>query len=171
MKLAKIRAHKKLHERNNYILDFLFYTGVRASELANIKHSDYQDQHLKIHGKGNKVRYIFLPPFLEKAINPYSKDYLFTTQTGNPLDKDLIGLIVRRKAREAGINKRITTHSFRRSFATLLNSSKVNLTTIQKLLGHARLNTTASYIHNDFQTLYNDYSKLWQNNPNLRTYE
>jgi integrase/recombinase XerD len=64
------------------------------------------------------------------------------------------------RTKQAGINKLITPHTFRRSFATLLNHQKVNLTTIQKLLGHSDINTTASYIHNDYNTRYQDYSKL-----------
>ena len=60
----------------------------------------------------------------------------------------------------AKINKHITPHTFRRSFATLLHNKGTNLTTIQKLLGHSHITTTASYIHNDYDYLYNDYSKL-----------
>jgi len=75
--------------------------------------------------------------------------------------------IIRIRTEKSGLNKLITPHSFRRSFATLLNSKKCNLTTIQKLLGHSDINTTAAYIHNDYQAIYDDYSKLWKNQPNL----
>ena len=63
------------------------------------------------------------------------------------------------------IKKKITPHTFRRSFATLLNSRKCNLTTIQKLLGHSHITTTANYIHNSYEELYADYSRLWKTEP------
>jgi site-specific recombinase XerD len=65
--------------------------------------------------------------------------------------------------------KWITPHSFRRSFATLLNNRGCKLTTIQKLLGHSNIETTAQYIHNDYNTLYADYSKLWKNESQTLT--
>jgi site-specific recombinase XerD len=141
-------------------LDFLFYTGVRLEELANIKHSDYQGQMLRIQGKGNKVRYVFLPDFLIKHVRSNSIDYLFTNQAGQQLAKRSIQVIINLKVKIAGINKAITAHSFRRSFATNLDRNGVRLTTIQKLLGHSNIETTVQYIHNDYETLYQDYSKL-----------
>lgn len=163
IKLKEIRTEKNenIWKRNNLILDFLFYTGIRVSELLNLKHSDWGDNSLKILGKGNKVRYIFLPPNLVKVINPYSKDYLFTTERGRKLPREWVYQIIRERTLKAGIKKKITPHTFRRSFATLLNNRKCNLTTIQKLLGHSHITTTANYIHNDYETLYQDYSRLW----------
>jgi integrase/recombinase XerD len=70
--------------------------------------------------------------------------------------------MIKRKCERAKIAKNITPHTFRRSFATLLNSKGTRLTTIQKLLGHSNLETTASYIHNSWEELYLDYSRLWR---------
>ena len=70
---------------------------------------------------------------------------------------------IKRKCRQAGIKKNISPHSFRRSLATNLYNRGGKLDTIQKQLGHASLDTTLGYIHNDYQTLYADYSKLWIN--------
>lgn len=64
LKEAKVERSPTIHQRNNLLLDFLFYSGVRINELIHIKHQDWQGNQLKIHGKGNKVRYIFLPTFL-----------------------------------------------------------------------------------------------------------
>ncbi|CAG8669681.1 5641_t:CDS:2, partial [Ambispora gerdemannii] len=91
---------------------------------------------------------------------PYSTAYLFITSQGNPVNKDTVGLMLRKRTQQAGITKRITPHTFRRSFATILNNNGARLTTIQKLLGHSHITTTAQYIHNDYDTLYADYSKL-----------
>lgn len=141
-------------------MDFLFYSGIRVSELVNIKHQDYQDNSLKIHGKGNKVRYVFIPPELIKEINPYSSDYLFTNRQGKKITREYIVKLIKKRTILTEIKKRITPHTFRRSFATLLNNKGCNLTTIQKLLGHSHITTTANYIHNDYETLFADYSKL-----------
>ena len=169
LKQARIEESTWTYERNSLILDFLFYTGLRVSELVNIRHGDWdtQQEALRVLGKGNKVRYIFLRPWLVKHFNPIKRDYLFTTDNGKKLPREWVSVIIKQRTEKAGIKKRITPHTFRRSFATLLNNRRCNLTTIQKLLGHARLETTANYIHNDQQTLYNDYSKLWKNNPSL----
>jgi integrase/recombinase XerD len=85
-----VEKSPSIHARNNLILDFLLYSGVRINELINIKHSDWQANQLKIHGKGNKVRYIFLPDFLIKHLDPYSTDYLFLNQRRNPIKAEYI---------------------------------------------------------------------------------
>ena len=157
-----IKDSQRINERNNLMLDFLFYTGIRVKELVNIRHSDWNGNQLKVLGKGNKVRYILVPEFLSQYFNPCSNSYLFLTRTGQKLKDTQVRIIINRKTERAGINKRITPHTFRRSFATLLNSKKCNLTTIQKLLGHSHITTTANYIHNDYDTVYADYSKLWK---------
>lgn len=157
-----LKESQRINERNNLMLEFLFYTGIRVKELVNIKHSDYQNNQLKIAGKGNKIRYVFLPEFLTKHFNPASDSYLFLTRNNNQLKETQVRLIIHRKAKRAGITKNITPHTFRRSFATLLNNKGCQLTTIQKLLGHSHITTTAQYIHNDYETLFKDYSRLWK---------
>jgi len=153
LKNARLNAHREVHKRDNLILDFLFYTGVRITELTNIKHCDYQDKVLKIHGKGNKVRYVFVPNWLAKHFKPKCQEYFFTTKSGRQTSKDIISFMIRQRTKAAGFDKRITAHTFRRSFATLLDRKGARLTTIQKLLGHVHLNTTAKYIHNDYDYL------------------
>jgi|ERR1043166_1839038 integrase/recombinase XerD len=142
------------------MLDFLFYTGIRVKELVNIRHNDYQDNQLRVLGKGNKFRYVFLPGFLAKYFKLNSSSYLFLTRNGGKLKETQVRTIINRKTERAEIRKKITPHTFRRSFATLLNNKGCQLTTIQKLLGHSHITTTAQYIHNDYDTLFKDYSKL-----------
>jgi len=161
LKQAKFERNQQVYLRNNLLLDFLFYTGVRLSELANLKHADWQGNSLKILGKGNKVRYIFLPPSLVQSIKPTSPTYFFTNCQGNKLSLRTIQQIISQKVKKAGLKKVISTHSFRRSFATNLYNRGGKLETIQKQLGHNSLDTTMAYIHNDYETLYADYSKLW----------
>jgi len=168
LKVIKSEKNKTTWKRNNLIFDFLFYSGLRVSELVNIKHSDWdtKNESLKVHGKGNKVRYIFLPDFLIKHFKANSKDYLFTNFKKQKFCPLVISQIIQQRIKKAGFNKNITPHSFRRSFATWMHRKKVNLTTIQFLLGHESITTTEKYIQSDREELYNDYSKLWKSNTN-----
>jgi integrase/recombinase XerD len=115
---------------------------------------------LWVHGKGNKYRQVFLPKFLIKHLKSDSNKYLFVNRTKQPLDPLVIRQIIQQRAKKSGIDKLITPHSFRRSFATHLHNKGAKLTTIQQLLGHESITTTEKYIHNNFDTLYQDYSKL-----------
>jgi integrase/recombinase XerD len=162
LKLAKVEKNSLIHQRNNLILDFLFYSGVRINELANIKHQDWQTNQLRILGKGNKVRFVLLPEFLITHFNPTSPNYLFTNLRGNPIKAEYIRWLLHARTEKAGINKRITPHTFRRSFATHLYRRQAQLLTIQKLLGHSSVQTTEKYIQNDFEYIYADYSRLWK---------
>jgi len=167
LKLAKVEKNPKIHERNNLILDFLFYSGVRINELVNIRHSDWQTNQLKVHGKGNKARYVLLPDFLIKHFNPTSPDYLFTNQRGSQIKAEYIRWLLKARTEQAEIQKRITPHTFRRSFATWLYRNKAQLLTIQQLLGHSSVQTTEKYIQYDWATVYADYSKLWKTTEQL----
>ena len=162
LKLAKVEKNSKIHERNNLILDFLLYSGLRINELVNIKHQDWQSNQLRILGKGNKVRFVLLPEFLITHFNPNSSDYLFTNQRGNPIKAEYIRWLLKARSEKAGIQKNITPHTFRRSFATLLYRNGAQLLTIQQLLGHSSVQTTEKYIQNDFEYVYADYSRLWK---------
>src|SRR3954451_638104 len=95
LKGAKYEKENQVYQRNNLMLDFLFYTGIRVKELVNIKHSDYQDKSLRIHGKGNKIRHVFAPDFLVKCFNG-SVDYLFTSKNGKKLDTTQIRIMIYR---------------------------------------------------------------------------
>jgi site-specific recombinase XerD len=162
LKQTKVERSPSIHARNNLILDFLLYSGVRINELTNIKHQGWQGNQLKVHGKGNKVRYVFLPDFLIQYLDPNSQDYLFLNQRGNPIKAEYIRWLLKQRTHQAQIKKKITPHTFRRSFATLLYQKGAQLMTIQRLFGHASVQTTEGYIHNDFAYLYGDYSRLWQ---------
>jgi len=171
LKAVQIEEELENYHRNNLMLDFLFYTGIRVSELVNLKHRDYSNRMLRILGKGNKIRYVFCPEFLANQINPFSNGHLFTTSNGKPIRPEWVIQIIHKRTQLAGIQKRITPHSFRRSFATNLYNRGGKLETIQKQLGHASLDTTMAYIHNDYETLYQDYSKLWIKSPTANYYD
>jgi len=169
LKEAQVEKNNQIHHRNNLLLDFLFYSGVRINELINIKHQDWETNQLKVHGKGNKVRYVFLPEFLIKHLNPAKQGYLFLNQRGQPIKVEYIRWLLKERTKQAQISKNITPHTFRRSFATLLYQKGAQLMTIQKLLGHNSVQTTEGYIMNDWEYLYGDYSRLWK--PSKESYE
>jgi len=171
LKRTRFEKNENIWKRNNLILDLLFYSGLRVSELTNLRHSDYVNGLLKILGKGNKYRWVFIPEWIAEKFNPQNTNYFFTNQLRTKIWRHYITGIIHKRTKLAGIKKHLTAHSFRRSFATLLNNNGAKLTSIQKFLGHARLETTANYIHNDQQTLHEDYLKLLKNNPNLTAYE
>jgi len=163
LKNAKTEKNLKFHQRNNLIIDFLFYSGVRINELVNIKHSDWQkNESLKIHGKGNKVRYICLRDFLTTHFKAVQQTFLFTNQRGGKIKTEYLRWLIKKRTIKAGINKNITPHTFRRSFATLLYNGGAQLTTIQTLLGHSSLSTTEKYINNNFEHIKSDYNKIWK---------
>jgi integrase/recombinase XerD len=164
LKKTQVEKNRQIYQRNSRILDFLFYSGVRINELVQIKHSDWKQDNLKIFGKGNKVRYIFLPPFLVRYFKA-EKGYLFTGQQGKPLSAEYIRGMIKRRAEKANFNKNITPHTFRRSFATHLRQKGSRLETIQTLLGHSSIQTTERYIQFDRDSLYEDYSRLWRDSP------
>ena len=170
LKETKVEKSPHIHARNNLLLDFLFYSGVRINELVNIKHSHWQTNQLKVHGKGNKVRFIFLPQFLIKHLNPAKSEYLFLNKRGHPIQPEYIRWLLKKRSQQARIEKNITPHTFRRSFATLLYQKGAQLMTIQKLLGHSSVQTTEGYIHNSWDYLYGDYSRLWKS-PETKDHE
>ncbi|KLL03627.1 MAG: tyrosine recombinase XerD [Mycoplasmataceae bacterium RV_VA103A] len=169
LRLVKVEKNPKIHQRNNLLLDFLFYSGVRINELVNIRHQDWQGNQLRVHGKGNKVRFVLLRDFLITHFNPSSNDYLFTNQRGNPIKAEYIRWLLKARAKKAGIKKNITPHTFRRSFATWLYRNKAQLLTIQQLLGHSSVQTTEKYIQYDWATVHADYCRLWKKEPEVKS--
>lgn len=131
-KLKSVRTQIKTNERDSLILDFLYYTGIRVNELINIRHCDYQNQLLRIAGKGNKIRYIPLPPFLAQHFKTYPQSYLFLTRSGKKLTKGQIRRFIIKRVSKTDISKNISPHSFRRSLATNLYNLEGKLATIHK---------------------------------------
>ena len=87
------------------MLDFLLWTGIRVSELVNIRHSDWTGNSLRILGKGNKVRYVFVPEWLMDKFNSFSDDYLFVNQLKKKIWRHYLNAIIQKRAKLAGIKK------------------------------------------------------------------
>lgn len=145
--------------RNIVVLELLFLTGARVSEIANLKKDDINIQtgNLVIRGKGGKQRIIqicnkealsTLKQYysLLKKIE-YLESYLLVNRLGKKISDQSIRILVKNLATKVGIKKRITPHVFRHSFATLLLEKDVDIKYIQEMLGHSSIVTTQIYTH------------------------
>lgn len=154
-------------QRNKAIIEVLFSCGLRVSELVNLKMSALylDEQFVRIMGKGNKER---LVPISENAIEqlkywfidrshmnikPGEEDYVFLNRRGAHLTRTMILIMIKRLGTEAGIQKTISPHTLRHSFATALLEGGADLRAIQSMLGHESIGTTEIYTHIDTHTL------------------
>ena len=149
-----------LGQRDLLILEMLYATGVRVGELVSIKVKDidFSNRHIIILGKGNKERYVNFGEYCEDSLNEYlsngrislnSKDseYLFLNNNGGELTARGVRFILDKLIKQTGINKNISPHMIRHSFATHLLNEGCDLLTVQKLLGHESIKATQIYTH------------------------
>ncbi len=133
-------------ERDWIIFSFLFYTGLRVSELLQFKKSDIQETNkLLIKGKGNKYRMIYLNSYLISLLDKWNLNRITVSSTNNLLSTKQINIIIKEVSLKY-FNKIITPHGLRRSYATNLLRSNVNIEIVRKILGHSNINTTSKYI-------------------------
>ena len=154
--------------RNRAILETLYGSGLRVSELVNLQKSDLfaKEKIVRITGKGNKQRLVPLGDFALDFIQTYLTDvqvyqkiqkgfenFVFLNRNGKALTRNMIFLIVQKTAELAGIRKKVSPHTFRHSFATHLLENGADLRSIQVLLGHESITTTEIYTHIDTRYL------------------
>jgi len=159
-----IDLSKKTGHRNRAIIETLYGSGLRVSELCDLRISNLRldEQFMKVFGKGGKERLVPLSSESIKQIRfwlqdravkycpqPKCEDYLFLNPSGRNLSRIRIFQIIKDLCRDAGIQKTISPHTFRHSFATHLLEGGANLRDIQQLLGHASIRTTEIYTHID----------------------
>ena len=150
--------------RNKAMLELLYGCGLRVSELTNLKISNLflEIDFIKILGKGDKERLVpigseaikFLRIFIEEirvhiAFKPGKEDFVFLNMRGSPISRVMVFLIIKNLAKKAGINKSISPHTFRHSFATHLIEGGADLRAVQEMLGHESITTTEIYTHLD----------------------
>ncbi|GAB4203899.1 MAG: site-specific tyrosine recombinase XerD [Bacteroidia bacterium] len=155
-------------ERNYAIIETLYGCGLRVSELVQLKISDInlKEEYIKVTGKGNKERWIPIGIPAIKAIrnyyenhrkhirtSPKHEDILFLNRFSRPLSRIMVFYIIKDLAQKAGINKNISPHTLRHSFATHLVEGGANIRAVQELLGHASITTTEIYTHIDREFL------------------
>ena len=154
-------------QRNRAIIEVLFSCGLRVSELTRLRLSDLflEDGYVRVMGKGSKER---LVPISQRAIHelelwfydrnlmtikPGEEDYVFLNRRGAHLTRTMILIMVKQQAEAAGIQKTISPHTLRHSFATALLEGGADLRVIQAMLGHEDIGTTEIYTHIDTTTL------------------
>ncbi len=155
-------------ERNRAILETLYSCGLRVSELVALKISDlfFDEGFIKITGKGNKQRFVPIGNLTQKFIEIYSnnnrnqlnikkghEDTLFLNRRGKQLSRAMIFTIIKDLAVKINLNKSISPHTFRHSFATHLLENGADLRSIQLMLGHESITTTEIYVHLDRKLL------------------
>ena len=149
-----------LGQRDLLILEMLYATGVRVGELVSIKVKDIDmsNHNILILGKGNKERLVQFGEYCEEALKMYlgdgrvalnskDSDYLFLNNNGGELTERGVRFILDRLIQKTGINKSISPHMIRHSFATHLLNEGCDLLTVQKLLGHESIKATQIYTH------------------------
>ena len=152
-----------LGARDRAMLEMLYATGLRVSELVRleIRQVNFDGNYLTIKGKGSKVRAVPFGKWARDRLLDYLKlgrmkllkgktsPFVFTNRSGKPLTRQGFWKLIRRYALAAGIEKRVTPHTLRHSFATHLLEGGADLRSVQSMLGHADISTTQIYTHVD----------------------
>ena len=159
--LLDIDLKKPIDYRNKAMLELLYATGMRISELLNLTLSSYNESgcYVKVMGKGSKERIIPLSDITIKYLNLYIKDYLFINYTGNRMSRQGFFKILNQICKEKNIKKEIFPHMLRHTFATHLLNNGADLRVIQELLGHENISTTEIYSHISNEKIIKDYEK------------
>lgn len=162
-------------ERNRAMLETLYGCGLRVSELVNLKISDlfFEEGFVKITGKGDKQRFVPIANLTQKYINIYvneirihlsikkdHEDYVFLNRRGKQLTRAMIFTIIKQLAEKISLQKNISPHTFRHSFATHLLQGGADLRAIQQMLGHESITTTEIYMHLDRDDLIKVLNKF-----------
>ncbi|MGU3376669.1 site-specific tyrosine recombinase XerD [Chryseobacterium sp. M5A1_1a] len=160
--IAAIEVNTDLGKRNQCIIEVLYGCGLRVSELIDLKISNinFKEQYIKVNGKGNKTRFVPLADYTAELLESYIKevrskgkinkkyeDTLFLNSRGTSMSRVIVFLIIKELTDKAGVNKKISPHTFRHSFATHLLQNGADLRYIQEMLGHSSITTTEIYTH------------------------
>ena len=168
-----------LAKRNRCMIEVLYGCGLRVSELTELQISNinFKENYLKIQGKGDKVRFVPLADYTadfiknyinnirsKQKINPKHSDILFLNSRGAQISRQMVFLIIKEIVRKSGIQKNISPHTFRHSFATHLLQNGADLRFIQEMLGHSSITTTEIYTHLNTEELHETILKYHPRN-------
>ena len=174
-----IELNKPHGYRNRAIIETLYGSGLRVSELVNLTLSNifFNEDIIRVTGKGDKQRLVPLGNYSKKFIQIYlnevrilkniqkgDDDILFLNRNGKKLTRAMIFTIIRESTKKVGIKKKISPHTFRHSFATHLLENGADLRSIQVLMGHESITTTEIYTHLDNKFLKNVLEKFHPRN-------
>ena len=166
--IAACNTQDDLGIRNRAITETLYSSGLRVSELINLRlpHLYFNEGFIRVIGKGDKERLVPIGAMALEYINLYidkvrstlspkkgSENIVFLNRRGAQLTREMIFVIVKNLAETAGITKSVSPHTFRHSFATHLIEAGADLIAVRDLLGHASVSTTEVYLHTDVEHL------------------
>ena len=180
--IESIDLSTKEGQRNRTILETLYSCGLRVSELCNLKISDLylEEGFIKVEGKGSKQRLIPISPRATRELHLYFmdrnqmsikkdyEDYVFISKRGTNISRIMVFHIIKTLAEAIGLKKKISPHTFRRSFATHLLEGGANLRAIQCMLGHESIGTTEIYTHIDKNRLR---SEIIEHHPRNKIFQ
>ena len=167
--ISATEENTDLAKRNRCMIEVLYGCGLRVSELTELQISNinFKENYLKIQGKGDKVRFVPLADYTadfiknyinnirsKQKINPKHSDILFLNSRGAQISRQMVFLIIKEIVRKADIQKNISPHTFRHSFATHLLQNGADLRFIQEMLGHSSITTTEIYTHLNTEELH-----------------
>jgi integrase/recombinase XerD len=150
--------------RNRAMAEVMYGCGLRVSELVTLRLSNlfFDEGFIKVVGKGNKERLIPIGGTAMKMVNHYvngkrkelkikkgEEDYVFLNRRGAHLTREMVFMLVKKWVKDAGIEKTVSPHTFRHSFATHLIEGGADLRAVQEMLGHESITTTEIYTHLD----------------------
>lgn len=160
--VQNIDVSTDLGQRNKCMIEVLYGCGLRVSELIDVKISNVNctENYIKINGKGGKTRLVPIADYTceqiknyinnvrsRQKINKKHEDFLFLNSRGTSMSRVIVFLIIKEMVEKAGVNKKISPHTFRHSFATHLLQNGADLRFIQEMLGHSSITTTTVYTH------------------------
>lgn len=143
-------------QKEALIMEMLYSTGIRVSELINIKINDIDQNNnsIRVLGKGNKERYVYYGTQCKNLLNVYIKnpqkpesEYLFSNKHGNKINDRIIRKIIENNAIKANLKTKVTPHTLRHTYATHMLNDGADLKSVGDLLGHKNLSTTQIYTH------------------------
>ncbi|MCH2480096.1 MAG: tyrosine recombinase [Flavobacteriales bacterium] len=172
--ISSIDIKEKFGQRNKTIIEILYGTGIRVSELIELKISNifFKENLIRVLGKGDKERFVPIGLKAKKSIIDYinndrkyqkieesSNDILILSRYGKKITRHMIFTLIKNISKKSGITKKISPHTFRHSFASHLLKNGADLRTIQLILGHENITTTEIYTHLDSKHLLNVMKK------------
>ncbi|MBC8215263.1 MAG: site-specific tyrosine recombinase XerD [Candidatus Marinimicrobia bacterium] len=166
--LTAVDIRTSLGKRDHAVLEMLYSSGLRVSELCDLKLQDLllDSEMIRVIGKGGKERLVPLGPQAKDSLDTYLKyvrpglsrkgkaaGKVFISRNGNPLTRAMVNILLKKWTLAAEVNKKVSPHTLRHSFATHLLEGGADLRSVQEMLGHADISTTQIYTHLDREHL------------------
>ena len=180
--LDSVDTKTPLGVRNRLLLELIYATGLRLSEVANLKLNDINmyENSIKVMGKGMKERIVYFGEYAKEFLDKYldisrpellkkkTSEYLFINRFGNQLHDGGIENVLKKQVKEICLKHKISIHTLRHTFATHLLNNGADIKTVQELLGHSSLATTEIYTHITSERIKEVYYKTHPRNQNMK---